>query len=73
MLEPILWEKVEALLLDPVSLRDGYKKEVEHERAANGRQLKLREILYKEVEKLEQMQKNLTTAYTDPDVKVTRP
>ena len=72
MLEPIIWEKVEALLLDPASLRDGYKQALEHERAANGRQLDLREILYREVGKLEQTQKNLTTAYTDPDVKMTR-
>lgn len=72
MLEPIIWEKVEALLLDPASLRDGYIKALEHERAANGRQLELREILYKAVGKLEQTQKNLTTAYTDPEVKMTR-
>jgi site-specific DNA recombinase len=71
-LEPIVWEKVEALLLDPTSLKDGYMKAVEQERAANGRQLELREILYREVGKLEQTQKNLTTAYTDPDVKMTR-
>jgi hypothetical protein len=67
-----VWEKVEALLLDPTSLKDGYMKAVEQERAANGRQLELREILYREVGKLEQTQKNLTTAYTDPDVKMTR-
>jgi len=72
MLEPIVWEKVEALLLDPASLRDGYTQALEHERAANGRQLEMREILYKEVGKCEQMQRNLTGAYTDPDVKMTR-
>jgi site-specific DNA recombinase len=72
ILDPIVWEKVEALLLDPASLRDGYTQAVEHERAANGRQLELREILYREVGKLEQTQKNLTIAYTDPEIKMTR-
>ena len=71
-LEPIIWEKVEALLLEPASLRDGYTQALEHERAANGRQLEMRENLYKEVGKLEQTQKNLITAYTDPDVKMTK-
>lgn len=71
-IELIVWEKVEALLLDPASLRDGYKKALEHERTMNGRQLELREILFKETGKLEQMQKNLTHAYTDPDVKMTK-
>lgn len=72
ILEPIVWEKVEALLLDPESLREGYNQALEHERAANVRQLELREVLYKETGKLEQMQKNLTEAYTDPDVKMTK-
>jgi predicted nucleic acid-binding Zn-ribbon protein len=63
---------VEALLLDPQSLRDGYTQALEHERSANIRQLEMREILFKEVGKFEQMQKNLTGAYTDPDVKMTR-
>jgi hypothetical protein len=71
-LEPIIWGKVEALLLDPQSLRDGYTQALEHERSANIRQLEMREILFKEVGKFEQMQKNLTGAYTDPDVKMTR-
>lgn len=72
-LEPTVWEKVEALLLDPASLKDGYNQALEHERTTNSRQLELKEILYKEVGKLEQMQRNLTAAYTDPDVKMTKP
>jgi site-specific DNA recombinase len=71
-LEPIVWDKIEALLRDPSSLKDGYQKALEHERAANGRQIELREILYKSVGKLEQMQRNLTAAYTDPEVNMTR-
>jgi site-specific DNA recombinase len=72
LLEPIVWEKVEELLLDPASLKDRYTQALEHEQAANGRQLELREVLYREVGKLEQMQRNLTGAYTDPDVKMTK-
>ncbi len=72
ILEPIVWEKVEALLSDPASLRDGYTQALERERTANGRQAELREMLCKEMEKLEHMQRNLTSAYTDPDVKMTK-
>ena len=61
-----------ALLLDPASLRDGYTQALEHERTANAWQLELKEKLYTEIEKLEQTQKNLSAAYTDPEIKMTR-
>lgn len=72
ILEPIVWDKIQTLLLDPVSLRDGYKKAVEYERSSNERQFELREIYYKEVVKLELTLKNLNSAYTDPDIKMTK-
>ena len=72
LIETVIWDKVMTLLLDPASLKDGYTQAQEHEHAANAWQLELKEKLYKEIEKLEQTQKNLTAAYTDPEIKMTR-
>jgi site-specific DNA recombinase len=72
LLENAVWEKVEALLSDPASLRAGYEKALEKERSSHIRQLELREVIERELGKLEQKQKNLTAAYTDPEVRMTR-
>jgi site-specific DNA recombinase len=72
LIEAAVWEKVESLLLDPSSLRDGYNKALEKEHASHRRQLELREVIEREIGKLEQMQRNLTTVYTDPEIKMTR-
>ncbi|MBI9049075.1 MAG: hypothetical protein JEZ00_06640, partial [Anaerolineaceae bacterium] len=71
-IEPIVWEKVEALLLQPETLNEGYKQALELEKKANGRQFQQKEKMLKKVEKLKQTLQNLTMAYTDPEIKMER-
>lgn len=68
LLDPAVWGAVETLLLDPENLKAGYTKAIEKERQANARLFELRDVIYKDNQKLLKMIENLTRAYTDPDV-----
>jgi site-specific DNA recombinase len=72
ILDELVWNKVAELLNDPVSLFKGYEASLERQREAQARQRAHLEILCGEVVKLEQKGKNLTSAYIDPDIPLTR-
>lgn len=72
MLDPLVWDKIKELLLDPENLREGYSEAVEKELAAQKRQQKYQEELISQIQKLEQRRRNLIIAYTDPDLGITK-
>lgn len=72
LLEKIAWDKVTALLLDPSSLEEGYAQALQKERAAKSHQIELRTQLYEAIKKNELRKQNLTAAYTDPEIKLSK-
>lgn len=71
-LEPLVWQKIYEFLLEPRSLEEGYEKALELERANHSRQLLLHENLIRMVGKQETKLQNLISAYTDPDIQITK-
>jgi site-specific DNA recombinase len=71
-IETAVWEKITQLLLDPASLQEGYNQALEKEKAAHARQRALLDQIYQRVDKLELIKRNLTKAYTDPDIGLTK-
>lgn len=71
-LDHIVWEKITALLLDPASLREGYALALEKENEAQRRKLHLKAELNQVIERLEARQQNLTRAYTDPEIRLSK-
>ena len=67
-LEPIIWNAVTEILLDPQSLRRGYEKMMEEEEARASRQFKHLEVLQVGVEKLLNKRSRLQQVYLDPDI-----
>jgi len=67
-LEPIVWEKVIQILLDPASLRRGYENMMEQEGGKQQRELDHLETLKTGIEKLLAKRKRLQTVYLDPDI-----
>ena len=72
VLEPLVWDKVVEILLDPQSLYEGYQQSLETEQGRHVRQRALLDELYRTVDKLELQGGNLTAAYTDPDIQMTK-
>ena len=72
ILEPEVWEKIEGLLKNPETLRQGYLESLEQQKATQTRQRAHLETLQRRVIKLEQQKRNLTRAYTDPDISLTK-
>jgi site-specific DNA recombinase len=71
-LEPIVWDKIEALLLEPESLNEGYKQALELQKKSNSTQLTKKENLNNKLNKYQQTFQNLTQAYTDPEINMKR-
>jgi len=72
ILEPLVWEKLEMLLMDPQNLKQGYDEALEQERKIHSKQLDMREFIRKDITKYQKMMENLTRAYTDPDIQMTK-
>lgn len=72
ILEPTIWEKIEMLLLDPQNLKEGYDQALDQERKAHSKQIEMREFIRKDITKTQKMMENLTRAYTDPDIPMSK-
>lgn len=72
LLEPVIWERIVQVLLDPSSLRSGYEESLARQEATKSRQRTHLEILRKGLIKIEQKRKNLITAHLDPEIGLTR-
>lgn len=71
-LEPVVWDEIVKLLKDPKTLREGYEQAIEQQRAKHARQRALLEQLGRQQVKLEQKLNNLTAAYIDPDIPLSK-
>jgi hypothetical protein len=72
ILEPIVWEKLTEVLMEPARLRQGYEDSLAQQEDTAQRQRAHLETLSRKAPSLEQMRRNLTTAYLDPDIKLTK-
>ena len=72
VLEPIVWDKVLGILLNPASLIEGYKESLEVQRASQARTLAQIETLERALHKVKMKRQNLNTAYLDPDIKMSK-
>jgi hypothetical protein len=71
-LEPVVWDRILGLLLNPKRLHEGYTEAIKKEQELQNRQRILLEKLYCTVGNLEKRRHNLVIAYTDPDLRLTR-
>jgi len=71
-LEPIVWEEISGLLLDPAKLRIGYQASLAEHEKAKARQRAILTKQRKTAGTLEQKLRNLTDAYIDPDIGMTK-
>ena len=72
VLEPIVWEKILEILLNPASLIEGYKQSLELQRESQSRKIAQIEILERALVKVKQKRQNLNNAYLDPDIQMSK-
>ena len=72
ILDKAVWDKIISLLSDPDTLRRGYFESLEQQQSTQARQRGLLEELNRTAIKLELRRQNLTTAYTDPEIRMTK-
>jgi hypothetical protein len=72
VLEPIVWEKVLEILLNPAALLEGYKQSLDAQRASQSRKLAQIQILEKGLLKVKMKRQNLNNAYLDPDIAMSK-
>lgn len=72
ILEPLVWERVVSILLNPQSLREGYEQNMEREQQKQARQLQHIETLQAALEKLQAKKVRLQKTYLDPDIGMTK-
>jgi site-specific DNA recombinase len=72
ILEQVVWDEIVKVLLEPENLRRGYEQSLEIEQAKHARHLAHMETLRQAAAKLDERQQNLNTAYTDPDINLTK-
>jgi site-specific DNA recombinase len=68
----LVWTKISNKLLHPEVVRSGYLNALESQRESTRRQREHLEALRRKVFALEQQRQNLTTAYLDPDLSMTK-
>ena len=71
--DPLVWDRIVEVLLDPDNLRKGYEESLEQQQATTKRQRRRLETLERSRQKLEQKGANLMAAYLDPDIQMTKP
>jgi site-specific DNA recombinase len=72
VLDTLVWEKVINILLNPMSLREGYEETREQEEQKQARQIRHLDTLQAAIEKLKQKKAKLQTIYLDPDIGMTK-
>lgn len=71
-LDDLVWNKIAEMLMKPEVLREGYEQAKQYEQINRARTITLVEELYQKAAKLDQQSINLTRAYTDPDIQMTK-
>ena len=72
IIEPIVWEKIEAILLDHESLKKGYEETKLLVKEAQKNQRSNAERIQRDIDKLEKSLSNLVDLYIDPDSSMTK-
>jgi site-specific DNA recombinase len=72
VLEPIVWEKVLGILLNPIELRAGYEESLQLQRENEAKKIAQMETLDRALIKLKTKRQNLNDAYLDPDIKMSK-
>lgn len=72
ILEPLVWDELTKLLLDPENLRNGYEESIKQQEATLARKRQHLETLYRTVHRLELQDQNLVKAYIDPDIALSK-
>lgn len=72
VLEPMVWDDIVNVILDPDALRKGYEASFEQQKATRTRQMSHLESKSRELAKLEQQRQNLNNAYIDPDIPLSK-
>ena len=70
--DPVVWDRIVEVLLDPDNLRKGYEESLEQQQATTKRQRRRLETVERARHKLEQKGANLMAAYLDPDLQITK-
>lgn len=68
VLEPVVWEKVLGILLNPLALREGYEQSLQQQRENQSRKISQIETLDRALVKAKVKRQNLNNAYLDPDI-----
>ena len=71
-LETRVWDAISEMLMDKDRLRQAYDQALQLEQVNHSRSRALLEEYYRGAGKIEQQIANLTRAYTDPDIKMTK-
>ncbi len=72
VLEPIVWQKVLGILLNPVSLIEGYQQSLEAQRERQSRNIAQIETLERALLKVKAKRQNLNNAYLDPEIMMSK-
>lgn len=72
-IEPVVWERIVEIMLDPERLKTEYEASLEQQRATQTRHRRRLETLQRAREKIARKQDNLMQAYLDPDIQLTKP
>jgi site-specific DNA recombinase len=72
VLEPLVWDEITKVLMDPDRLRKGYEGSLAQQAETAASHRVHLEVLCRRVGSLEHMRRNLTTAYVDPDITMTK-
>ena len=72
IIEPIVWQKLEEILLDPETLRRGYDEAKHTVQKSQRDQRGNADKLQKDIDKLEKSKSNLLDAYIDPDIQMSK-
>jgi len=72
VLQPLVWDGVVNILLNPKSLREGYEQTMEREQQKQARQIQHIETLQTAIEKLQAKKIRLQKTYLDPDIGMTK-
>jgi site-specific DNA recombinase len=72
ILEPIVWDEIREILLDPERLVKGYRQSLEQQQATTARQRAHLETLRSQLVKFDQQRANLNAMYIDPEIELTK-
>ena len=71
-LEPVVWDEITKILLQPERLLRGYEESLAEQQEETARQKSYLRNLEEQLTRLKKKRRNLTSAYIDPEIKFTK-